>query len=52
MPTIHAGSPRTPVRLLDIRLEDPDKFRKAAVFLGHPDRDYLDVHVNRSIRTA
>lgn len=35
-----------PDRLLDIRLEDPGKFRKVAIFLGYPDGDYPDVHVN------
>jgi Sulfotransferase domain len=35
-----------PDRLIDIRLEDPEKFRKVALFLGFPDRDYPDVHVN------
>jgi hypothetical protein len=37
---------KAPDRLLDIRLEDPDKFRKVAVFLGFPDRAYADVHAN------
>ncbi len=35
-----------PERFLDIRLEDPDKFRKVAVFLGFPDRAYPDIHAN------
>lgn len=35
-----------PGRLLDIRLEDPEKFRKVATFLGFTDRDYPDIHVN------
>lgn len=37
---------QAPERFLDLRLEDPDKFRKLAIFLGYPDRDYPDVHVN------
>ena len=35
-----------PERFLDIRLEDPEKFRKVAVFLGYPDRVYPDIRVN------
>jgi hypothetical protein len=35
-----------PGRLIDIRLDDPEKFRKVAVFLGYSDRDYPDLHLN------
>ncbi len=35
-----------PDRFLHITLEDPEKFRKLAVFLGYEDRPYDDVHVN------
>ncbi len=35
-----------PERFLDIRLEDPEKFRHVAVFLDFPDRAYADVHAN------
>lgn len=48
----HAESARNwfganaPARLLDIRLEDPNKFRKVAAFLGYPDREYPDIHMN------
>lgn len=35
-----------PERFLHVRLEDPEKFRKVAVFLGFPDGTYADVHAN------
>lgn len=35
-----------PGRFLEIELEDPEKFRKVAVFLGREDRAYPDVRVN------
>ncbi len=35
-----------PDRFLHIDLDDPDKFRKVAVFLGYEDKEYADVRVN------
>lgn len=35
---------RAPERLFAVPLEDPDKFRKMAVFLGYPDRAYPEFH--------
>lgn len=48
----HAEAARTwfaahaPGRLLELRLEDPEKFATLARRLGHPEGDYADVHVN------
>lgn len=35
-------------RFFSAQLDDPDKFRKLAIFLGFEDRDYEDVHSNAS----
>jgi hypothetical protein len=36
-------------RFLHIELEDPDKWRKVAKFLGYADRPYADTHSNWSV---
>ena len=37
-----------PDRFLSLNLSDPEKWRKAAVFLGFEDKPYQDVHTNKS----
>lgn len=41
-----------PDRLLHVTLEDPQKFAKVARFLGYPDKDWPDIHVNAIASSA
>lgn len=44
--TLRWFAQHAPNRLLHIKLEDPQKFAKVALFLGYADRDWPDIHVN------